>query len=145
MPISLDSDRFLRRACSACDREFKVLYTDDENEETELARLRAENQALKAGARKGISLRVSDKGGVSVYGLGRFPVTLYKEQWLKLLDVASGRVLGAQTLKGAKSEPLCLAISPDGKVLAAGCADGAVRLWDFVLPAEQKPGRGREP
>jgi hypothetical protein len=60
----------------------------DENEETELARLRAENQALKAGARKGISLRVSDKGGVSVYGLGRFPVTLYKEQWLKLLDVA---------------------------------------------------------
>ena len=35
MPISLDSDRFLRRACSACDREFKVLYTDDETEVTE--------------------------------------------------------------------------------------------------------------
>ncbi len=60
----------------------------DESTETELARLRAENEALKAGARKGISLRVSDKGGVSVYGLGRFPVTLYKEQWLKLLGVA---------------------------------------------------------
>ncbi|HEV8310741.1 MAG TPA: hypothetical protein VGW35_24010 [Methylomirabilota bacterium] len=60
----------------------------DEKVEAELARLRAENEALKNRARKGISLRVSDKGGVSVYGLGRFPVTLYKEQWLKLLDVA---------------------------------------------------------
>ena len=34
------------------------------------------------------SLKVSEKGGVSVYGLGRFPVTLYKEQWTKLLDMA---------------------------------------------------------
>jgi hypothetical protein len=34
-------------------------------------------------------LRVSEKGGVSVYGLGRFPVTLYKEQWLKLLDMSN--------------------------------------------------------
>jgi hypothetical protein len=59
-----------------------------EDPQAELARLRAENEALKSRARKGISLRVSDKGGVSVYGLGRFPVTLYKEQWLKLLDVA---------------------------------------------------------
>ena len=59
----------------------------DENAAAELARLRAENEALKARARKGLSLRVSDKGGVSVYGLGRFPVTLYKEQWLKLLDM----------------------------------------------------------
>ena len=33
-----------------------------------------------------ISFKVSDKGGVSVYGLGRFPVTLYYEQWIKLLD-----------------------------------------------------------
>ena len=60
----------------------------DESIEAELARLRAENEALKSRSRKGLSLRVSDKGGVSVYGLGRFPVTLYKEQWLKLLDVA---------------------------------------------------------
>ena len=44
--------------------------------------------ALKDRARRGTSLRVSDKGGVSVYGLGRFPVTLYKEQWLKLLAMA---------------------------------------------------------
>jgi hypothetical protein len=35
-----------------------------------------------------VSLKVSEKGGVSVYGLGRFPVTLYKEQWVKLLDMA---------------------------------------------------------
>lgn len=60
----------------------------DENPETELARLRAENEALKKRARQGVNLKVSEKGGVSVYGLGRFPVTLYKEQWLKLLDMA---------------------------------------------------------
>lgn len=60
----------------------------DENPETELARLRAENEALKNRARQGVNLKVSEKGGVSVYGLGRFPVTLYKEQWLKLLDMA---------------------------------------------------------
>jgi hypothetical protein len=60
----------------------------DENPAAELARLRAENEALKSRMRRGISLRVSDKGAVSVYGLGRFPVTLYKEQWLKLLELA---------------------------------------------------------
>ena len=59
-----------------------------ENLESEVARLRAENEALKARAQRGGQLRVSDKGGVSVYGLGRFPVTLYKEQWTKLLDMA---------------------------------------------------------
>ena len=53
----------------------------------EIARLKAENDALKKPAPKGsISYKVSDKGAVSVYGLGRFPVTLYKEQWEKLLD-----------------------------------------------------------
>jgi hypothetical protein len=54
----------------------------------ELERLKAENEALKARGSKAISLKVSEKGGVSVYGLGRFPVTLYQEQWLKLLDLA---------------------------------------------------------
>jgi hypothetical protein len=54
----------------------------------ELERLKAENEALKARGGRSVSLRVSEKGGVSVYGLGRFPVTLYKEQWLKLLDMA---------------------------------------------------------
>ena len=54
----------------------------------ELERLRQENAALKKGAAKGVSLKVSEKGGLSVYGLGRFPVTLYKEQWTKLLDMS---------------------------------------------------------
>jgi hypothetical protein len=54
----------------------------------ELERLRAENEALRARGGKSLSMKVSEKGGVSVYGLGRFPVTLYQEQWLKLLDLA---------------------------------------------------------
>ena len=60
----------------------------NEDLKTELERLRAENEALKRSSSKGLSLRVSEKGAVSVYGLGRFPVTLYKEQWLRLLDMS---------------------------------------------------------
>jgi hypothetical protein len=60
----------------------------DEDVQAELARLRAENAALKNRTQRGVSMKVSEKGGVSVYGLGRFPVTLYKEQWTKLLDMA---------------------------------------------------------
>jgi hypothetical protein len=60
----------------------------DEAIQAELDRLKAENAALKARATRGVSIKVSEKGGVSVYGLGRFPVTLYKEQWTKLLDMA---------------------------------------------------------
>ncbi len=60
-----------------------------EDLQKELARLRAENEALKAGRRVGtLTFRVSEKGAVSVYGLGRFPVTLYQEQWAKLLAAA---------------------------------------------------------
>lgn len=54
----------------------------------ELERLKAENEALKNRGARGISMKVSEKGAVSIYGLGRFPVTLYKEQWQKLLDMA---------------------------------------------------------
>ena len=57
----------------------------DEDVQAELARLKEENERLKARQTRAVSLKVSEKGGLSVYGLGRFPVTLYKEQWLKLL------------------------------------------------------------
>jgi len=63
----------------------------EDNLEERLARLEAENQALKeqvGGKRGSLRLKVGEKGGVSLYGLGRFPVTLYKEQWAKLLDSA---------------------------------------------------------
>ncbi|HTM48726.1 MAG TPA: hypothetical protein VL285_08605 [Bryobacteraceae bacterium] len=57
----------------------------EEEMKAEIERLRAENESLKSPVRGQISLKVSEKGAVSVYGLGRFPVTLYKEQWAKLL------------------------------------------------------------
>ena len=60
----------------------------DESMKAELEKLRAENEALKARGARAVSLKVSEKGGVSVYGLGRFPVTLYREQWEKLLDMS---------------------------------------------------------
>ena len=56
--------------------------------QAEIAKLRAENEALKKPAARGqLSLKVSEKGALSVYGLGRFPVTLYREQWEKLLGM----------------------------------------------------------
>ena len=62
----------------------------DENIHAELERLKAENEALKQKQQRGIavSMKVSEKGAVSVYGLGRFPVTLYQEQWVKLLALS---------------------------------------------------------
>jgi hypothetical protein len=60
----------------------------DDDTKAELERLRKENEALKKGASEGVRMKVSEKGGVSVYGMGRFPVTLYKEQWLKLLNMS---------------------------------------------------------
>ncbi|HVV45308.1 MAG TPA: hypothetical protein VHC72_08870 [Bryobacteraceae bacterium] len=59
----------------------------DEDLQAELARLRAENEALKQRRGGSTSIKVSEKGAVSVYGLGRFPVTLYQEQWMKLLGM----------------------------------------------------------
>jgi hypothetical protein len=64
-----------------------VTTVSDEDLKAELERLRAENEALKSRGNRGAYLKVSEKGGVSVYGLGRFPVTLYKEQWMRLLDM----------------------------------------------------------
>jgi hypothetical protein len=60
----------------------------EEDMKAELERLRDENERLKNRTSRGVSLKVSEKGGVSVYGLGRFPVTLYKEQWTRLLEMA---------------------------------------------------------
>jgi hypothetical protein len=57
--------------------------------QAELERLRAENAQLKNKDKGGITLKVSEKGAVSLYGMGRFPVTLYKEQWLRILGNAS--------------------------------------------------------
>lgn len=64
----------------------ETMATDDELR-AELERLKAENEALKARRSGTTSMKVSEKGGLSVYGLGRFPVTLYQEQWIKLLDL----------------------------------------------------------
>jgi hypothetical protein len=60
----------------------------DDNLKAELERLRNENAALKKGAATGVTVKVSEKGALSIYGMGRFPVTLYKEQWLKLLAMS---------------------------------------------------------
>jgi hypothetical protein len=63
----------------------------EETPEQKLARLEAENQALRQQVERRpgqLRLKVSEKGGLSLYGLGRFPVTLYKEQWVKLLEHA---------------------------------------------------------
>jgi hypothetical protein len=60
----------------------------DEELRAEIERLRAENESLKRPARGQTSMKVSEKGALSVYGLGRFPVTLYREQWEKLLALA---------------------------------------------------------
>ena len=71
--------------------------TNSEDIAAELARIRAENEALKKATSRGLTFKVSEKGGVSVYGLGRFPVTLYKEQWHKLLDMADDIRIFIQT------------------------------------------------
>jgi len=61
----------------------------DEELRAEVERLRAENEKLKNKSVRGLSLKVSEKGAVSLYGVGRFPVTLYKEQWGKILGMAN--------------------------------------------------------
>ena len=78
VPLDLSTRRFTKLG--------KLMSDDDLK--NELERLRKENAALKKGAATGISMKVSEKGGLSVYGMGRFPITLYKEQWLKLLDMS---------------------------------------------------------
>jgi hypothetical protein len=62
--------------------------SESDNLRQEVERLKAENERLKHQESGGLRLKVSEKGALSVYGLGRFPVTLYKEQWLRLLAQA---------------------------------------------------------
>ena len=62
--------------------------SDVEDLKAQIEALKQENEQLKSRSAPNPTLKVSTKGGVSLYGLGRFPVTLYKEQWLKLLDQA---------------------------------------------------------
>ena len=60
-----------------------------DDQQAEIERLRAENERLKSTSRQAKpAMKVSEKGALSVYGMGRFPVTLYKEQWLRLLAMA---------------------------------------------------------
>src|ERR1700733_2327693 len=63
-------------------------FMPEEDLRAELERLRKENEQLKNKGVRGLSLKVSEKGGLSLYGVGRFPVTLYKEQWRKILAMA---------------------------------------------------------
>ena len=60
----------------------------EEEMKAEIERLRAENETLKKPGRGQLALKVSEKGALSVYGMGRFPVTLYREQWEKLLAMS---------------------------------------------------------
>ena len=65
-----------------------------------LKRIAELEQQVRGRKTAGLEFRVSDKGGVSVYGLGRFPVTLYYEQWLRLLDQADALRSFLQENKG---------------------------------------------
>ena len=59
-----------------------------DDQQAEIERLRAENERLRKAGNTKAAMKVSEKGALSVYGMGRFPVTLYKEQWLRLLAMA---------------------------------------------------------
>jgi hypothetical protein len=67
---------------------YEVAMTEPSYEELK-ARLQDLEKQVETKKRSGVmEFRVSEKGGVSVYGLGRFPVTLYYEQWTRLLDAS---------------------------------------------------------
>ena len=97
----------------------------------ELARLRAENEALRVSGQRRISFKVSEKGAVSVYGLGAYPQTLYEEQWMALLDKA-------EELKAfiAKAKAAGLLATPEQK--AARKAEAKAQREAQALAAKTK-------
>lgn len=73
----------------------ETVTNNEANLAAELQRLKVENAKLRAEKEKpkGISMKVSAKGAISVYGMGRFPVTLYASQWERILDMADNMKL----------------------------------------------------
>ena len=61
---------------------------NDDEMRAELERLRAENAALKESKEKALRLKVSEKGGVSLYGIRRFPITFYADEWDTVLGMS---------------------------------------------------------
>jgi len=59
----------------------------NEEMQAELARLRAENESLKATRSRETRLQVSQKGAVSLYGIRRFPITFYADEWDTVLGM----------------------------------------------------------
>jgi hypothetical protein len=83
--INLETENALD--CSGVFKIQEECSMSEDDLKAELERLRAENDQLKNKSVRGLSLKVSEKGAVSLYGVGRFPVTLYKEQWAKVLGM----------------------------------------------------------
>ena len=61
---------------------------NDDEMRAELERLRAENAALKESKEKALKLKVSEKGAVSLYGIRRFPITFYADEWDTVLGMS---------------------------------------------------------
>lgn len=86
---------------------------------TALNQAREENEQLKAEVKtkqdRALSFKVSEKGGLSVYGLGRFPVTLYGNQWLKLIAVAKDIAAFIERNKGTEKGQISMIKPVDHK------------------------------
>lgn len=70
------------------DREESAMAEANEEMQAELERLRAENEGLKARKSQEMRLQVSQKGAVSLYGIRRFPITFYADEWDTILGMA---------------------------------------------------------